>query len=133
MSKFFFFSKKKNFFCENEKLDYTRFLEDFYYHGTLNLPCIRGLTSIRNWVTFCGLNGRIKKIWLNFIAKYLPNRGNQQLWYESPPPIFGQFLGLIYPAKINLFEPRFKSYTPLQTVWSVLCKRALAEVGVPLP
>ena len=45
---------KKYFFCENEKLDYPRFLGDFYYHGTMNLPCIIELTSIRNWVTFCG-------------------------------------------------------------------------------
>ena len=45
-----------NFFCENRKLDYHRFLGDIFYHGTLNLPCIRESTSIRNWVTFCGLN-----------------------------------------------------------------------------
>ena len=46
--------KKNIFFCENEKLDYPRFLGVFYYHGTMNLPCIREPTSIRNWVTFCG-------------------------------------------------------------------------------
>ena len=45
--------KKKIFFCETEKLDYPRFLGDFYYHGILNLPCISKSTSIRNWVTFC--------------------------------------------------------------------------------
>jgi hypothetical protein len=27
-------------------------------------------------------------------------------------PILGQLLDLISPAKINLFEPRFKSYDP---------------------
>ena len=47
-------SKKNFFFCETEKLDYPRFLGVFYYHGTMNLPCIREPTSIRNWVTFCG-------------------------------------------------------------------------------
>ena len=46
--------KKENFFCENEKLNYFRFLGHFYYHGTMNLPCISKSTSIRNWVTFCG-------------------------------------------------------------------------------
>ena len=30
--------------------------------------------------------------------------------YESP--ILGQLLDLISPTKINLFEPRFKSYNP---------------------
>ena len=45
---------KKRFFCENQKLDYPRFLGDFYYQGTINLPCISKPTSIRNWVTFCG-------------------------------------------------------------------------------
>ena len=48
--------KKKNFFCENEKLNYPRFLGDFYYHGTMNVPCISELLSIRNWVTFCGFD-----------------------------------------------------------------------------
>ena len=47
--------KKKIFFCENEKLNYFRFLGHFYYHGTLNVPCISESKSIRNWVTFCGL------------------------------------------------------------------------------
>ena len=46
-------SKKKKF-CENEKLNYFRFLGHFYYHGTLNVPSISELKSIRNWVTFCG-------------------------------------------------------------------------------
>ena len=46
-------SKKKFLFCENEKLDYPRFLGHFYYHGTIDLPCISKPTSIRNWVTFC--------------------------------------------------------------------------------
>ena len=45
--------KKKKIFCENEKLNYPRFLGDFYYHGTMNVPCISESTSIRNWVTFC--------------------------------------------------------------------------------
>ena len=45
--------QKKNFFCETEKLDYPKFLGDFYYHGRLNLPCIREQMRIRNWVTFC--------------------------------------------------------------------------------
>ena len=45
--KFFFF-----FFCENEKLDDPRYLGDFYYRGTMNVPCIRESTSICNWVTF---------------------------------------------------------------------------------
>ena len=49
-----FFSKKKNFFCENEKSNYPRFLGDFYYHGTMNIPCISEMSSICNWVTFCG-------------------------------------------------------------------------------
>ena len=44
--------KKKN--CENEKLDYPRYLGEFYYHGTMNLLCISKPTSIHNWVTFCG-------------------------------------------------------------------------------
>ena len=48
--------KKNIFFCENEKLDYPRFLVDFYYHGTINVPCIKEPTSIRNWVTFCDRN-----------------------------------------------------------------------------
>ena len=61
---FFFFFTKKIFFCENEKLDCTRFLEDFYYHGTLNLPSIRGLTSICNWITFCGLSpSNVSNFW----------------------------------------------------------------------
>ena len=30
-----YFFTKKNFFCENEKLDYPRFLGDFYYHEHL--------------------------------------------------------------------------------------------------
>ena len=30
--------------------------------------------------------------------------------YESP--ILGQLLDLISPTKINLFDPRFKSYNP---------------------
>ena len=47
-------SKKFFFFCENEKLDYPRFLGDFYYHGKMNVPCISEPKSIRNWVTFCG-------------------------------------------------------------------------------
>ena len=47
---------KNIFFCENEKLDYPRFLGDFYCNGTMNLPCIREPTSIRNWVTFCGVS-----------------------------------------------------------------------------
>ena len=46
--------QKKIFFCENEKLNYPRLLGDFYYHGTMNVPCISELSSIRNWVTFCG-------------------------------------------------------------------------------
>ena len=46
MSKNFYKKKKK--FCENETLDYPRFLVDFYYHGTINVPCIREPTSIRN-------------------------------------------------------------------------------------
>ena len=28
------------------------------------------------------------------------------------PPILGQLLDLISPTKINLFDPRFKSYNP---------------------
>ena len=60
-----FFFQKKNFFCENEKLDYPRFLEDFYYHGTMILPCIREPTSIRNWVTFCGRSIINLKLHLN--------------------------------------------------------------------
>ena len=48
------FSKIFFFFCENEKLNYARFLGDFYYHGTMNVPCISEKMSIRNWVTFCG-------------------------------------------------------------------------------
>ena len=44
---------KKNSFCETEKSDYPRFLGHFYYHGTIDLPCISKPTSIRNWVTFC--------------------------------------------------------------------------------
>ena len=53
------FSKKKKFqkkifFCENEKLNYPRFLGHFYYHGTLNVPSISKKMSIRNWGTFCG-------------------------------------------------------------------------------
>ena len=39
------FTKKKKK-CENEKLDYPRFLVDFYYHGTINVPCIREPMSI---------------------------------------------------------------------------------------
>ena len=46
-------SKKKNFFCENEKSNNPRFLGDFYYHGTINVPSISESMSIRNWVTFC--------------------------------------------------------------------------------
>ena len=65
------FVEKKNFkkkiFCETEKLDYPRFLGDFYYHGTMNLPCIREPTSIRNWVTFCDQN-----IKCNFIKSLPP-------------------------------------------------------------
>ena len=57
LSKNFF--PKKFFFCENEKLNYPRFLGDFYYHGTMNVPCISESTSIRNWVTFCGKAQRI--------------------------------------------------------------------------
>ena len=37
-----------------------------------------------------------------------------ELPYESP--IFGQLLDLISPAKINLCEPRFKSYDPWDMV-----------------
>ena len=44
--------QKKIFFCENEKLNYTRFLGVFYYHWTMNVPCISEKMSIRNWVTF---------------------------------------------------------------------------------
>ena len=36
--------------------------------------------------------------------------GRQKIPYESP--ILGQPLNLISPPKINLFEPRFKSYDP---------------------
>ena len=75
-------NQKKNFFCENEKLDYTRFLEDFYYHGTLILPCIRGRTSIRNWVTFCEHD-----LWI--IKQFQVNK----LWNEVMVP-FSKYLGL---------------------------------------
>ena len=44
--------KKKN--CGNSKLDYPRYLRDFYYHGTMNVSCIRQQETIRNWGTFCG-------------------------------------------------------------------------------
>ena len=54
-----FEKKKKN--CENLKLVYSRFLRDFYYHGTMNVPCIRRQETIRNWGTFCAFN--IKAIW----------------------------------------------------------------------
>ena len=43
------------FFCENSKLLQPRFFRDFYFHGTMNVPCTRQQESIRNWRTFCGL------------------------------------------------------------------------------
>jgi len=43
---------KKN--CENSKFDNPRFLGAFYYHGTMNVPCISKQESIRNWRTYCG-------------------------------------------------------------------------------
>ena len=49
--------KKNN--CENSKLVYPRFLEDFYSHGTMNVPCTRQQESICNWGTFCGNNLRV--------------------------------------------------------------------------
>ena len=36
------------------RVRYPRFLGDFYYHGTMNVPSISEKMSIRNLVTFCG-------------------------------------------------------------------------------
>ena len=42
-------------------MNYFRFLGHFYYHGTLNVPSISETKSIRNWVTFCGLEKKLVK------------------------------------------------------------------------
>ena len=42
--------KKKNFFCDNSKLDKTKFLGDFYFHRTMNVP-----SSIQKWLFATGL------------------------------------------------------------------------------
>ena len=55
-----------------------------------NAVCIMGCVKER----FLGLEGLF----------------NFKVPYESP--ILGQLLDLISPTKINLFEPRFKSYDP---------------------
>ena len=60
---------EKFFFCENEKWNYPRFLEDFHYHGTMNVPCISEKMSIRNWVTFCGWS--ICHVWSQILPRYL--------------------------------------------------------------
>ena len=41
-------------FCPSQSTDKPRYLRYFYEEGKINVPCISKLTSIRNWVTFCG-------------------------------------------------------------------------------
>ena len=43
-------SKKRKFFCDNSKLDKTKFLGDFYFHRTMNVP-----SSIQKWLFATGL------------------------------------------------------------------------------
>ena len=70
--KFEKFEKKKNlkfyyYFCDNSKLVKPRFLRDFYFHGTLNVPCTSKQESIRNWRTFCGQTYHSLLSWLQHI------------------------------------------------------------------
>ena len=55
---FYIFYKSKvgwfRCFCPSQSTDKPRYLRYFYEEGRINVPCISKLTSIRNWVTFCG-------------------------------------------------------------------------------
>ena len=42
--------KKKKKICDNSKLDETKFLGDFYFHKTMNVP-----SSIQKWLFATGL------------------------------------------------------------------------------
>ena len=53
-----------------------------------------------------------------FSVTYLP--------YESP--ILGQLLDLISPARVNIFEPRLKSYDPWGMVALIIKKGVFSNI-----